>query len=327
MAMTPTQFTLESSHYGQRVDVVLATFTQLSRNQVRKLIADRAVLCDDRIVTKPGHVIKSINKTLSVTNIPEDRNRIIPEEIALEILFEDEHLIAVNKKPGLVVHPGVGHHSGTLVHALADYQQKNNLDQLRLLHRLDKDTSGVLLISKSESSYALFMDMFEKRQLEKVYLALIAGTPKTLKGYIDAPIDRATHDRQKFAVSASHTSRQALTAYQVIDFFGKTSLIAVRLHTGRTHQIRVHMHSIGHPIIGDETYHNDHSQEVSFELKAERQMLHAYQISFVHPVTKKPIEIIAPLPYDIRALLGGITNKKYKVPSFSFADYDYHRQW
>ncbi len=325
--MTPIQFTIDSTHYGQRVDVVLATLTQLSRSQVRKLIAERAVLCDDRVLTKPGHILKSNNLVLAVTNLPEDRNRIIPEEIPFEILFEDEHLIAINKKPGIVVHPGVGHHSGTLVHALADYQEKNKLEQLRLLHRLDKDTSGVLLVSKSESSYALFTDLFEKRKLEKIYLALISGVPKDIKGYIDAPIDRATHDRQKFAVSASHTSRQALTAYQVIDFFDKSSLLAVRLHTGRTHQIRVHMHSIGHPIIGDDTYSNDQSFAVSKSLKAERQMLHAYQVSFIHPVTKKPLQIVAPLPYDFRALLGTLTNKKYKVPSFSFADYDYHHQW
>lgn len=325
--METTQFTLDSSHYGQRIDVVLATLTQLSRNQVRKLIAERAVLCDEKIVTKPGVILKQTNRTLTVSNMPEERNRILPEAIALDILFEDEHIIAINKKPGLVVHPGVGHHSGTLVHALADYQLKNNLGQLRLLHRLDKDTSGVILVSKSETSYSLFTDLFEKRALEKIYLALISHTPKVLKGYIDAPIDRAIHDRQKFAVSASHTSRQALTAYQVIDFFPQASLLAVRLHTGRTHQIRVHMHSIGHPIIGDETYNTDASRDITHELKAERQMLHAYQMSFIHPVTHKNIEITAPLPYDFRALLGTLSNSKYKIPAFSFADYDYHHQW
>ncbi len=327
MGINSAQFTLTDEHFGQRVDIVLATLSKLSRNQVRKLIADRAVFCDDKVVTKPGQIIKHIHHLLTVNNIPEERNRIIAEEIPLDILFEDEHIIAINKKPGMVVHPGVGHHQGTLVHALADYQQKHDLPQLRLLHRLDKDTSGVMLISKSEDSYGLFMEMFEKRSLEKIYLALIANTPKALKGYIDAPIDRATHDRQKFAVSASHTSRQALTAYQVIDFFSQASLLAVRLHTGRTHQIRVHMHSIGHPIIGDETYFNDSSVEISYQLKAPRQMLHAYQISFTHPVTKKQVQIIAPLPYDFRSLLGTLSNSKYKIPVFSFADYDYHHQW
>jgi 23S rRNA pseudouridine1911/1915/1917 synthase len=327
MAMSKSTFALTAEHWGKRIDVVLAMFTQLSRNQVRKLIAERAVSCDEKIITKPGTLVKTTNTTMVVDDVPAANKKIIAEDIILDVLYEDEHIIAINKKPGMVVHPGVGHSDGTLVHALASYQQKHNTQELRLLHRLDKDTSGLILVSKNEKTYHLFLAMFEERTLEKIYLAILAGTPKDQRGYVDAPIDRALHDRQKFAVSSSHASRQALTAYQIIDFFTATSLVAVRIHTGRTHQIRVHMQSIGHPIIGDLTYYTNASYELGAEVQAKRQMLHAYRVTFIHPVTTKPITIVAPPPFDFRQVLGALSGKKYKIPAFSFEDYDYHHQW
>ncbi|OGC82404.1 MAG: hypothetical protein A2V81_02510 [Candidatus Abawacabacteria bacterium RBG_16_42_10] len=261
------------------------------------------------------------------TPLPEKRSRIIPEEIPLQIIFEDQYVIAINKKPGIVVHPGVGHTESTMIHALEDYRLKNKLPEIRLLHRLDKDTSGILLVSKDESTYGEFSKMFEERKFDKVYLALVLGTPKSEKGYIDAPIARSTVDRQKFAVSMDHHSRRALTAYKTIDYFDEASLLAVKIHTGRTHQIRVHLESIKHPVLGDSTYGNEKSLQKSQELSIKRQMLHAYQMSFIHPVTKKQCTIKAPLPYDFKKVLSEITNTKYKIPSFTFSEYDYHHKW
>ncbi|MBI4836472.1 MAG: RluA family pseudouridine synthase [Candidatus Abawacabacteria bacterium] len=320
-------FFIPETAKGKRIDIVIADLTGLSRNQIRKLIAERKVAIDGIVLKKPGSTISSIQKEVQIDTLPEERKRIIPENIPLTILFEDEHIIAINKKPGMVVHPGVGHKEGTLVNALEAYRTQHQLPELRLLHRLDKDTSGVLLVSKNEKSFAQFSQLFEKRALEKVYLSLNLGTPKELKGYIDAPIDRALHDRQKFAISASSQSRRALTAYQVIDFFGDISLWALSIHTGRTHQIRVHVSSIGHPILGDETYATDESLRKQNELAIKRQLLHAYRITFVHPITKKEIVIQAPMPYDFKQILGSLSNSKYKVPSFSFDQYAYHHQW
>lgn len=319
-------FSLSPEAKGKRLDVVIADITKLSRSQVRKLIAERLILLDGKIITKPGIIVTS-QVEVAIQSLPEERNRIIPEDIPLNIVYEDEYILAVNKKPGLVVHPGVGHKDSTLIHALESYREKHNLPPLRLLHRLDKDTSGILLVSKDDQSFTLFGKMFEQRNLQKVYLALVYQTPKQLKGYIDAPIERSALDRQKFSVSASSNSRRALTAYQVLDFFGNASLWALQIHTGRTHQIRVHTSSIGHPVLGDMTYGNDPSLRFSHELGIKRQLLHAYRITFHHPLLKKEIIIEAPLPYDFKQALGTLSNKKYKVPAFTFEDYEYHQDW
>jgi len=328
MVKTTTQnFAIPATAKGKRLDIVIAELTNLSRNQVRKLIAERQIFLDGKPIKKPGNMISSLNHEIVIHTLPEQRKRIIPEDIPLNIIYEDEYILAVNKKPGIVVHPGVGHKESTLIHALEAYREKHKLPQLRLLHRLDKDTSGVLLVSKAESSFAQFTELFEKRSLQKVYLAIAIGCPKKAKGYIDAPIDRSLHDRQKFAVSSSSQSRRALTAYQIIDFFEGASLWAVQIHTGRTHQIRVHISSIGHPILGDTVYSTEESLRMNSDLDVRRQMLHAYQVTFLHPVLKKEITITAPLPLDFKQLLGKLSNKKYKIPPLSFAGYDYHNQW
>lgn len=326
--MVKQTFAVDPKYYGQRIDIILAQLTKLSRSQVRKLIAERTVFCDGSIITKPGILLKTNTKIITIeAALPEKKARIIPEDIPLQVIFEDEYIIAINKKPGIVVHPGVGHTDATLINALEDYREKHKLPPIRLLHRLDKDTSGVLLVSKDENSFALFTKMFEDRKLEKIYLALIWGTPKSDKGYIDAPIARSTIDRQKFAVSADYKSRRALTAYKTIDYFTDASLLAVKIHTGRTHQIRVHLSSIHHPILGDMTYGIESSLQKSSSLSIKRQMLHAYTMTFTHPVTKKLCKITAPLPYDFKKVLSEITNTKYKIPHFTFTEYDYHHKW
>ncbi len=326
--MVTQTYAVDPKHHGQRIDIVLAGLTHLSRSQIRKLIAERIVFCDGSVITKPGVLLKDHTKIITIeTALPEKHIRIIAEDIPLQVIFEDEYIIAINKKPGIVVHPGVGHTESTLVHALEAYREKNKLPAIRLLHRLDKDTSGVLLVSKDEETFAVFAKMFEERKLDKIYLAIIWGTPKSDKGYIDAPIARSPNDRQKFAVSADYKSRRALTAYKVIDYFTEASLLAVKIHTGRTHQIRVHLSSIQHPVLGDMTYGDEKSLQKSSELSIKRQMLHAYTVSFNHPITKQLCKITAPLPYDFKKVLSHITNSKYKIPNFTFTEYDYHHQW
>lgn len=232
-----------------------------------------------------------------------------PEEIPLQILFEDEYLLALSKPPGLVVHPGSGNRNGTLVNGLVHHCHAIAMvgDDIRpgIVHRLDKDTSGVMLVAKDEKILRLLAADFKNRRVEKEYLALVHGVFSEGQGRIVAPVGRHPVHRQKMAVQEI-TGRHAATNWRVLkEFENRLSLLALRIETGRTHQIRVHMSHIGHPIAGDLVYGARH-QESRFN----RQMLHAARLGFVHPVTKEHLEIVAPLWPDflqvVETLAGGI---------------------
>jgi 23S rRNA pseudouridine1911/1915/1917 synthase len=219
-----------------------------------------------------------------------------PENIPLEILYEDEHLLAVNKPAGMVTHPAPGHYTGTFVHALLYHCKTLPLgDTLRpgIVHRLDKDTSGVLLAAKTSEAHQKLVEMFCERKLEKSYLAICVGTPGN--GTIEAPIKRHPTKRKEMAVDP--TGKPATSITNILAFDGKLSLVEVKLITGRTHQIRVHLKHKGAPILGDPVYG---SPAWNKQYDAPRQMLHAYRLSFSHPITGVRIDLKAPLTEDFK---------------------------
>lgn len=217
-----------------------------------------------------------------------------PEAIPLDVLYEDEHLLCVNKPAGLVVHPAVGHWSGTLVNAvLARHQSLSSGQHPQrpgIVHRLDKDTSGCILVAKNDSAHAQLARQFADRAAQKVYLAVVRGKPRTSAGVIAGAIARHPVHRQRMAISRHPGAREAETAWRVIRWEGGLSLLECRPRTGRTHQIRVHLKHLGHPIAGDRTYGGGADYP--------RQLLHAWRISVAHPATGEPLSFEAPVPAD-----------------------------
>lgn len=276
-----------------------------SRSQVQKLIADGAVTLDGEVaeaaaVVRPGQMIHIFSA--SVADID---STIEPEAMELSVLFEDEWLLVLDKPAGLVVHPAAGNWKGTLVAGLLHRWNgpRPGLDPARpgLVHRLDKDTSGVLVVAKDPATLAALAAQFEARTVAKEYLAVVWGKPRDVAGRIDVPIGRNPAQRQQMAVRAE--GRAAVTDYQVLGSDGVVSLVRLRPKTGRTHQIRVHLKSIGHPIVGDATY-GPRTAPAAVPDLPRRQALHAASLSFNHPQTGARVRFEAPLPADLAKLVG-----------------------
>jgi 23S rRNA pseudouridine1911/1915/1917 synthase len=282
----------------ERLDRWLAGLCpDLSRVRIQALVKAGRVRLDgqparDADTVRPGQVA-----TLEIPDVVPAR--VEAEAIALEVLFEDKHLIAVNKPPGLVVHPAPGHAGGTLVNALLHHcrGQLSGIggeERPGIVHRLDKDTSGVLLAAKSDPVHRALARAFHDRKVRKVYAALVAGVPRQREGLIDVPIARHSIQRQRMAVVRS--GRPSMTRFQVERQWKHASLLACDLLTGRTHQIRVHLAHIGCPILGDAVYGRHGAA-------APRQMLHARELEFQHPITGKTVRVCAPLAPDFEAVL------------------------
>ena len=285
----------------------------LSRTRIQSLIEEKKVMVNARSV-KPGYKVRA-GDHITLT-VPTPRQILIePEPIPLEILYQDSDLLVVNKSAGLVMHPAPGNYTGTMVHALLhhvkDLKGIGGEERPGIVHRLDKETSGVVVIAKSDFVLTHLMKQFKAHTIEKTYLALVWGRLKLNRGKIELPIGRDKKDRKKIS-EHTHKPKEALSHYTVLKKFQLSSdkenfisFIEVRPETGRTHQIRVHMASIGHPVVGDKTYGGRTGQ--NGEIKAERQMLHATTIKFVHPVTKEPLTFTAPLHSDMQAILDQLT--------------------
>lgn len=283
----------EESHL--RLDALLSLrFPEKSRSYFQFLIKQGYVLVNGKAIkkrekAKPGDKIDiyfQITPEIDLT----------PEPIVLEILYEDEHLIVINKPAGMVVHPAPGHHRGTFVHALLFHcKQIGSDDPLRpgIVHRLDKNTSGILIAAKTREAHTGLIDLFAKRKIEKAYLAICIGTPK--EGLIDAPIARHPFRRKEMTISAQ--GRASKTICQVLAKNSSLSFVKLNLLTGRTHQLRVHLKYAGTPILGDETYGNS---SINKKFSAKRQLLHAYFIKFFHPITQQILSLTAPIPEDLR---------------------------
>ncbi len=286
---------IEAGQQHMRLDVLLRSiYKHTSREYFQHLIDGGLVLVNGALTKKSYK--PDIGDEVELQFVVTEELPLLPENIPLDILFEDEHMIAVNKPAGLVVHPAFGNWTGTLVNALLYHcQSLEKHDAIRpgIVHRLDKDTSGVIIAAKSLSMHQALCRLFASRKIEKTYVAICLGKPKACT--ITAPIGRHPVYRKQMTVLGSD-GKEAITHVQPMHTNGKLSFVRIALETGRTHQIRVHMKHIGHHILGDQVYgipsHNEH-------YGVSRQLLHADQLAFVHPFTNESLVIKAPLPADI----------------------------
>lgn len=284
---------------GGRLDALLATLCPtISRSQWKGLILDGAVWVNGG-VSKPNQKIK-VGDALRWT-LPElDDGDPLAEDIPIDVLYEDDAVLVLNKPAGLVVHPAAGNKKGTLVNGLLFHDATFQLvERAGIVHRLDKDTSGVMVVAKTPSAFSELQRQFKARETQKEYLALVWGAPPP-EGRIETQIGRHPVHRKKMAV-LREGGRQAISHYRVLEQFEHVALVRVQIATGRTHQIRVHMTHLGHPVVGDSVYCR--ARKLRFLAPVERQMLHAAQLEFLHPSTKEPCAFEAPLWDDMQALL------------------------
>jgi 23S rRNA pseudouridine1911/1915/1917 synthase len=293
----------------ERLDVFLtACLSEFSRARVQGLIKDGFVTVNGEPVTKAGRDLEP-GARIEVHIPPPVPSGLIPENIPLEIVFENPDLIIVNKPAGMVVHPSPGHDSGTLVHAALghspDIMSIGGEERPGIVHRLDKETSGLIVIAKNEQSHRWLQEQFKSRKVEKIYLALVDGKPPTPTGRIEAPIGRNTTHRQLMAVVPLEKGREAVSEYRTLESFPAHTLVEVHPLTGRTHQIRVHMAFLGCPVAGDTVY-GKRKPTVNLE----RHFLHAYKLKITLPGEKKPQLFEAKLPDELQRTLEEVKREK-----------------
>lgn len=301
---------LAADEAGERLDVFVSRWLpDVTRSRVQNLLSEGMILVDGKTV-KAGYKLKTGNLVQVV--LPQLKELSAePEAMDLEILYEDDDLAIVNKPRGLVVHPAAGHESGTLVNGLLHHFQGklsgiNGVMRPGIVHRIDKDTSGLLVICKSDRAHQGLSDLLKDHDIERVYHAVVHGSFSKTEGTVDAPIGRMDSDRKKMCVRAD--GRRAVTHYRVLEQYDGFSYVELRLETGRTHQIRVHMRSIGHPLLGDEVYGAaKENTKLEKMLKGKDfwpgQILHAKVLGFVHPVSGKYIEFNSELPAYFQTVL------------------------
>ena len=312
----PKDFPVPLKAAGRRLDVVAQELLgpEFSRAQVQRLLKAGHITLDGA-PARPAARVKG-GQRLTVTLPPPEPDDLTPEPMALEVLFEDEHLIVVNKAPGLVVHPAPGHKNATLVHGLLHHcgamAQVGGRLRPGIVHRLDKDTSGALVAAKNDLAHRGLVAAFADGRVDKKYLALVWGFPPA-RGEIATGIGRHPKDRKKMS-SQGRRTKPASSSWQVVRRFKQgVSLLRVRIHTGRTHQIRVHLSEAGYPVVGDPLYGRRRTGSLppgpvqQAVRAAGRQLLHALRLKFAHPVTGQRVDVIAGLPADFRAVLRALT--------------------
>jgi 23S rRNA pseudouridine1911/1915/1917 synthase len=302
------RWTIGLEHIGMRLDRYLTgVLSDLSRSAIQQLITDGAILIDGE-TSKPGYSLRE-NDEVSILRVVSSsaQKELVPQAIPLDIVYEDDDLLVINKASGMVVHPAPGHHDDTLVNALLAYypELQSGEENMRpgIVHRLDRDTSGLIIVAKNLHTQAALIDLMKQHKVEKRYIALVEGIVSLDKGSIDAPIGRNSRHRQQMSITVVE-GREARTHFKVLERFTRHTLLLLQLETGRTHQIRVHLKAIGHPVVGDEVYGSGYMQHRGLR----RQFLHAYQLCFVHPSTGKVIELEAPLSSDLQAILDSPEN-------------------
>lgn len=297
-------FKIDEASKGKRLDKFLVEqLPGLSRSFVQRLTSEGRILINGE--SAKNHHKVNTGESVDIS-IPEPvASTIRAEKIPLDIIYEDEDLLVVNKPAGMVVHPAPGNYSGTLVNALLahckDLSGIGGVLKPGIVHRIDKGTSGLLVVAKNDRSHKALAGQFKAKTAKRVYWALVKGVVRFDNGVCDLPIGRSSSDRRKMAVR-SEDGRDAVTRYKVLKRFGETTLLELVLGTGRTHQIRVHMSHIGHPVVGDEEY--------GLRSGLGRPALHAKVIGFVHPVTKKYLEFTSELPDDMRKLVDEHTSTR-----------------
>jgi 23S rRNA pseudouridine1911/1915/1917 synthase len=306
-------FSATEGEAGRRLDaVVAARFPFLSRSYAGRLIREARVRVNGT-ARKVAYIVR--NRDTVRCEIPSGQKppAVEPEPIPLPILFEDDHILVLNKPADLVVHPAPGHKGGTLVNALVHYvphiRRVGNPDRPGIVHRLDKDTSGILIVAKSTLAHEHLSRQFKERRIDKQYLALVCGTVEQRAGIVRAPIGRHPVDRKKMS-TMSPRGRPAETTWRTREAFDSVTLLEVRITTGRTHQIRVHCASMGHPILGDSRYGGKKrwkeasSANLRYLLKSvKRQMLHAWRLTCTHPVSGNRMDFESPMPEDMSSLI------------------------
>jgi 23S rRNA pseudouridine1911/1915/1917 synthase len=311
-------FTAEENDRDKRLDqFVRERMKDVSRSQIQKWIHAGAVLCDGKNAEPANPVVPGTTIQVSV---PEEELHVVPEDIPLDVLYEDDSVLAVNKPAGLVTHPGSGNRTGTLLNAVVYYlkekrprtklpqgQSSDPMARMRpgVVHRLDRETSGVILIAKNRRALDRISSQFEKREIEKTYHAIACGAVAPDRGEVEGSIGKGYRSPH---MEITPTGRPAKTDFRVLERFPKHTYLEVSPKTGRTHQIRVHLAEIGHPVLGDKIY-GQKDQKIAGG-SANRHLLHAYRIAFKHPETGKPVKLTAPIPADFKAALAKLRKKK-----------------
>ena len=278
---------------GNRIDKILSdSQVAVSRAAIQRMIENGKVLVNDK-TTKASYKVQENDVIKIEEEIPQETG-LKPQEIPLEVIYEDNDIIVINKPKGMVVHPGNGNPEGTLANAVMA-RCKGSLSgiggEIRpgIVHRLDKDTSGIIIVAKNDNAHINLSNQIKKREVKKTYIALVRGNVKENEATINMPIGRSTKDRIKMAVS--ERGKEAITHFKVLKRYQGYTLLEVKIDTGRTHQIRVHLAEIGYPVVGDYVYSNGKNP-----FGVEGQMLHAYRLKFKHPITEKQMELEAPIP-------------------------------
>jgi 23S rRNA pseudouridine1911/1915/1917 synthase len=282
---------------GRLDSVLVSQLSDLSRTRVQHLIRQGRVRVDGEVIVKPSFTLQG-SERLQI-EIPQVREtNLIPEDIPLDIIYEDRNLLVVDKQAGMVVHPSAGHRSGTLVNAVLahspDIEGVGGLKRPGIVHRLDKETSGVILIAKNDHTHKFLQDQFSQRKVGKIYLALVDGIPKTSTGIVETKIGRSKRDRKKMAVLSSGRGREAITHFRILETFDKHAYLEVKPKTGRTHQIRVHMAFIGNPVVGDRVYGRRKPS-----LTVGRHFLHAAELQIKIPDVAAVQTFTSPLPGEL----------------------------
>ncbi len=309
MSETPIIKILTEDYAGKRLDVVLATlFPEYSRSRLKIWIEQGQVLLNGQTSKPKTRVSGDEELQLSVQSI-ESEQACVAENIPIDIIYQDEAIIVVNKPAGLVVHPAAGHYSGTLQNALLYFDETlAAIPRAGIVHRLDKDTTGLMVVARNLSAHKYLVDQIQKHEVVRQYQAVVYGV-MTGGGLVDQPIGRHPRDRIKMAVREN--GREAVTHYRLLQRFREHSHIKVQLETGRTHQIRVHMSHLRHAIVGDPVYAGRHRNPagakpelLTFLQRFKRQALHAWKLSFIHPGSGEEVTFEAPLPDDMEQLIG-----------------------
>jgi 23S rRNA pseudouridine1911/1915/1917 synthase len=277
---------------GERLDRFLASLPEIGSRGSAERVLETGVLVDGRARAKSHKLSGGEEVEFEPPELATPE--LAPEEMDLRIAYEDEHLVVVDKPAGLVVHPAPGHATGTLVHGLLSHEiAGGDEDRPGIVHRLDRDTSGLMVVARSEEAHRRLQELVRTRELERHYLALVVGRPRSRSGRIEAPIGRDRRDAMRHSLDTD-SPREAVTHFTVVELFPRHALLDVRLETGRTHQIRVHLAAIDLPLAGDQMYGRPQ------ELGLQRQFLHAARLAFTHPFTGQALDLESPLPEDLQ---------------------------
>lgn len=302
--------TIPAEMAGWRLDRALAALLPTySRERLKALISSGQVMSSGQLSRDPSAKAKE-GTSFSISVPPPAVAHNEAQDIPIEIVFEDDHLLVVDKPAGMVVHPAAGNYDGTMVNALLHHCHGRlsgigGVARPGIVHRIDKDTSGLLVVAKTDPAHEGLAAQFAKHSIERRYAAIVAGLPKTGSGTVDANLARSSTDRKKIAIVSVGRGKRAVTHWRLVETLKQAALMECQLETGRTHQVRVHMASIGHPLLGDPVYGRSRSEhrEVLKRLEFSRQALHAARLGFIHPITGGTLTFDSPIPSDMQQLL------------------------